>query len=147
MIIAGSRSPFVSDKIIKMFTKEKGIRNRVSFIFDPSDEKLRDLYLRARGFLYPGVENFNMMILEAASNGCPSITCKESGVFELFEGKCEELFTEQNDIEKFAEITESLLHDEKKTISEGKKQYKVAINYTTETHMEKLIKIIGEIEI
>jgi glycosyltransferase involved in cell wall biosynthesis len=141
LLIAGSWS-YTASRIVKLFS-QGNIKERVKFVFNPSDDKLRRLYLHARGFLYPGVENFNMSALEAASNACPIICSKESGIAELFEKY--PLLAYSRDINAFVEIVAKLRDDENKAIRYGKIAWHIARKYNLEYHMRNLIKILEEI--
>lgn len=54
----------------------------VEFIPAPSTEQLRDLYRRARGYVFAGVEDFGMSIVEAQACGTPVIAHDEGGARE-----------------------------------------------------------------
>ena len=82
VVIAGSWSHSAKN-IMEMFSSDLEIKRRVKFIVSPTDEELARLYRSARAFLYPGVENFNMSALEAASHGCPIVVSRESGICEI----------------------------------------------------------------
>jgi glycosyltransferase involved in cell wall biosynthesis len=140
LVIAGSSS-HTSNKIIEMFSDSETIAKRVQFVVDPNDKELKNLYRSARAFLYPGTENFNMSALEAASNGCPIIISKESGIYEIIETK--HLYAaEQNDIGSFCEIVNQFLYDENKALIEGKRLYEILRKYDSEFHMTRLLEII-----
>lgn len=54
----------------------------VEFRVDPSDERLRDLYRRARALVHPGIEDLGMTMVEAQACGTPVIALKEGGAAE-----------------------------------------------------------------
>jgi glycosyltransferase involved in cell wall biosynthesis len=54
----------------------------VSFVVDPSDEELRELFRAGRALLFPGVEDFGMIPVEAQACGMPVIARDEGGARE-----------------------------------------------------------------
>lgn len=52
----------------------------VQFVGEVSDLELRDLFRRCRGLLFPGVEDFGMVPVEAQSCGAPVIGVDEGGI-------------------------------------------------------------------
>ncbi len=68
----------------------------VQFLGWQSDEKIRELYRRARGLVFPGLEDFGLVPVEALACGCPVIAYGRGGVTEVVEdGLTGVLFTEQ----------------------------------------------------
>jgi glycosyltransferase involved in cell wall biosynthesis len=58
----------------------------VEFLGWQSDEEIADLYRRARALLFPGVEDFGIVPLEAAAAGCPVIAHAAGGALETLVG-------------------------------------------------------------
>jgi len=58
------------------------LRARVDFIGFASDEELVDYYRRARALLFPGVEDFGIVPVEAIAAGCPVIAFKKGGILD-----------------------------------------------------------------
>lgn len=54
----------------------------VEFVEGPTADALRDLYRRARGLVFPGVEDFGMTVVEAQACGTPVIAYAEGGALE-----------------------------------------------------------------
>lgn len=70
-------------------------KSNVKFFGKVSDETLRDEYSGAKGFIFPQLEDFGMMPLEAASCGTASIGLAKGGSLEtIIPGVTGELFTE-----------------------------------------------------
>jgi glycosyltransferase involved in cell wall biosynthesis len=57
-------------------------KDNISFFGRVSDEELRDQYSGARAFIYPQIEDFGLMPLEAASCGTPTIALAKAGSLE-----------------------------------------------------------------
>lgn len=54
----------------------------VEFLGAVSDFELRDLYRRAKAFLFPGIEDFGLTPVEAMEGGCPVIAYAAGGALE-----------------------------------------------------------------
>lgn len=57
-------------------------RRNVRFMGWLPDPELRDLYCRARALIFPGVEDFGLVPVEAQACGCPVIALGEGGATE-----------------------------------------------------------------
>jgi glycosyltransferase involved in cell wall biosynthesis len=142
VVIAGSWSHSAKN-IMKMFTSDSEIKRRVKFILSPTDEELARLYATARAFLYPGVENFNMSALEAASHGCPIVVCRESGICEILGESV--VMPAQDDAESFVKLVLQLLKDERHAITQGLKVREILKSYELSYHMENLRDIVEQV--
>lgn len=61
------------------FGHAKGLHERISFIENPSDDRVRALYREASLFLFPSrYEGFGWPPLEAMASGCP-VVCSDAG--------------------------------------------------------------------
>jgi len=114
-LIAGRITPYKGyEKIIEIFNElrlplhvigegryqdylKSIAKPNVSFYGKVSDEALRDQYSGALAFIYPQVEDFGLMPLEAASCGTPTIALAQAGSLEtVLPGQTGELLTEFN---------------------------------------------------
>lgn len=59
--------------------------SEVRFVVAPSRDQLRDLYRRARAYVFAGVEDFGMSIVEAQACGTPVIALAAGGALETVE--------------------------------------------------------------
>ena len=76
----------------------------ITFLGRVSDEQLRDEYSGAKAFIYPQVEDFGLMPLEAAACGTPTLAYAQGGALEtVVPGVTGELF-EDYDKEKIKNI-------------------------------------------
>lgn len=57
----------------------------VTFVDKPSNELLHELYRRAQVFVFPAVEDFGIMPVEAMAAGTPVVTYREGGASESVE--------------------------------------------------------------
>jgi len=56
--------------------------NNVEFLGRVSDERLRDLYRRARCLIHPQVEDFGIIAVEAQACGCPVVARRAGGAID-----------------------------------------------------------------
>jgi glycosyltransferase involved in cell wall biosynthesis len=71
-------------------------RNNVRFLGNLPREKVIDLMAQAKGFIFPGVEDFGITPLESLAAGTPLIALKEGGVLETLNDDVCEFFTESS---------------------------------------------------
>lgn len=83
----------------------------IEFLGRISDERLRELYSKAKAFVFPQVEDFGITPIEAMASGCPVIAYSKGGALEtVIEKKTGVFFNEQNPlslqgaVEKFETI-------------------------------------------
>lgn len=63
----------------------RGLRVPVHFVHRPSDAVLHELYRRASVFVFPAVEDFGIMPVEAMAAGTPVVVYREGGASESVE--------------------------------------------------------------
>ncbi|GHU64639.1 glycosyl transferase [Spirochaetia bacterium] len=136
LIVAGLGA---GKKDIKKYEKS----GLVQFIGFVSDEKAGDLLSRARALLYPGIEDFGIIPVEAQSAGCPVIAYRKGGVMDsVKENVTGIFFDEQNSeslikaMEKFEKIQGSF--NNREIFTEHVKQF------SKENFVSALNKIIEE---
>lgn len=61
---------------------ERRAGKRTTFLGPVSDARLRELYSEARALVFPGVEDFGLVPVEAQSACCPVIALRQGGVTE-----------------------------------------------------------------
>ena len=72
-------------------------RTQTKFLGHVSDEDLRELYAGAKALLFPGVEDFGIVPIEAAACGTPTIALAAGGALDtVIEGETGHLFQEQS---------------------------------------------------
>lgn len=60
----------------------KELNASVEFIGFASDEQLADYYRRARALLFPGIEDFGIVPVEAIACGCPVVALAKGGILD-----------------------------------------------------------------
>jgi glycosyltransferase involved in cell wall biosynthesis len=87
--------------------------SNITFTGRVSDEKLRELYANAQALIFPGIEDFGIVPLEAQATGTPVIAYAAGGALETVNEESGLFFSEQTPeslnsaIIKFEEIKES----------------------------------------
>ena len=75
---------------------QKRALSNIEFVGWQSDEDIRQLYRKARAVIFPGLEDFGLVPVEALACGCPVIAFGEGGATEVVEdGSTGILFPEQ----------------------------------------------------
>jgi glycosyltransferase involved in cell wall biosynthesis len=69
----------------------------VEFLGEVNDEQVAALYAQARGFIFPGVEDFGLTPLEAQASGAPVIALAAGGALETVTPQTGLLFTPRPD--------------------------------------------------
>jgi glycosyltransferase involved in cell wall biosynthesis len=127
-------------------SEEKHLRNiagpNVKIMGFLPDEKLPEIYSRARGFVFSGVDDFGIASVEAMSYGVPVLAIRKGGVMEIVEeGKTGEFFDA---------ATPEVIADAVRRFLENEKKYdrvyieKEAKKFSKEAFIEKLKHLIHE---
>ena len=82
------------EKRLKALARELGAA--VEFLGFVSDEELLECYGRARGLIFPGVEDFGLVPVEAIAAGCPVIALAKGGVLDSMTGETAEFYEEES---------------------------------------------------
>lgn len=72
--------------------------SNIEFLGHVNEETLRELYSKARGFIFPQIEDFGITPLEAMASGCPVIAYKAGGALETIIDKKTGLFFEEQNV-------------------------------------------------
>ncbi len=71
-------------------------RSNIEFLGTASDSALAELYSRCRALVFPGIEDFGIVMVEAQAYGKPVIACAGGGASEIvLDGKTGVLFGDQ----------------------------------------------------
>jgi len=109
MVIVADRGG-EAQEYLEAYAADYGVEFRI--MMGVSDEKLVDLYNRAKALVYaPLLEPFGLVALEAMACGTPVIAVKEAGIRETVRSGETGILTERSE-EDFAQAIETLLCDE-----------------------------------
>ena len=135
LIIAGAGA---KKKEIKKYSK-KGL---VTFKGRVSDEELLELYAGAKALLFPGIEDFGIIPVEANAAGCPVIAYRDGGVMETVKENVTGIFFDE-------QTSESLI----KTLDYFEKDIKFhnrdvfnehVLQFSKEAFIERVQRIIND---
>jgi glycosyltransferase involved in cell wall biosynthesis len=88
LIVAGAGA----DKRLVRDYEKTGL---VSFAGRVSDEEAASLYCRARALLFPGIEDFGLIPVEANAAGCPVIAYRKGGVLDTIKENVTGIFFDE----------------------------------------------------
>ncbi len=158
-LVAGRLTPYKGyEKVIEIFN-ELGLRlhvigegryssylqsiaNRnIIFFGRVSDKELRDQYSSAQAFIYPQVEDFGLMPLEAASCGTPTIALAKAGSLEtVLPGITGEL------VENFdSETVKNLIHNWDVTKYNPERMKQHAMSFSKDVFQENIRNYVNEV--
>jgi glycosyltransferase involved in cell wall biosynthesis len=67
----------------------------VTFVEEPTDQLVEDYFSRAKGLLFPGIEDFGIVPVEAMASGLPVIAFRAGGVLDTLTDQTAQFYTEQ----------------------------------------------------
>ena len=120
----------------------QSIANRnIIFFGRVSDKELRDQYSSAQAFIYPQVEDFGLMPLEAASCGTPTIALAKAGSLEtVLPGITGEL------VENFdSETVKNLIHNWDVTKYNPERMKQHAMSFSKDVFQENIRNYVNEV--
>ena len=85
------------------------VRVPVTFEVSPTDERLRDLYRAASAFVFPALEDFGIVAVEAQACGTPVVALAEGGTADTVLDGVTGALVEEQDVEGFAKGLEGAL--------------------------------------
>ena len=90
---------------MKKSLQKKAPKN-VSFVTTENREKMRDLYSSAKALLFPGIEDFGIVPVEAQAAGCPVIALNFGGTAETVIGGVSGTFLREQSVSALLEAIE-----------------------------------------
>jgi glycosyltransferase involved in cell wall biosynthesis len=112
----------------------------VTFKGRVSDEELRDLYSRARALLFPGIEDFGIIPVEAQAAGCPVIAFRQGGAMDTVKENATGLFFDQQPPESLIAAMENFERNE--VTFNGREVFKSHVLQLSKTAFTERIKKI-----
>lgn len=101
------------EKRLKALVRE--LDASVEFLGFVSDEELLDCYGRAKGLIFPGVEDFGLVPVEAIAAGCPVLALAKGGVVDSMTRETAEFYEE----ESAAALQQAMLRFEAREFSDA----------------------------
>jgi len=98
----------------KLRALARDLRAKVEFLGFVDDARLGEYYRRARGLLFPGVEDFGIVPVEAIAAGCPVVAFAKGGVLDSMTPKTAELYP----AETVEGLQEAIVRFESRTFAE-----------------------------
>lgn len=143
LIMAGMWIPLENKEEFEQKIKLAGLEKRIIVLGTVSENKLRELYLKATVFLQTNDDRgFGLPALEAAAHGCTFIIPEGQGVCELFKNGEEGFFVEEKDTENILKYLSTLLRDSNLASKMGTLAWNtVREKYSWENHARKLGEI------
>ena len=85
--------------------------DKTEFVISPSQEKLAELMAKAKGFIFPAVEDFGIVSIEAMASGTPVIALKEGGSLDYLKPGENGLFFETQTVDSLISALQSFKLD------------------------------------
>lgn len=108
------------EKRLRSLAKE--LRASVEFLGFVSDEDLLTCYGRAKGLIFPGVEDFGLVPVEAIAAGCPVIALAKGGAVDSMTTETAEFYEE----ETAAALEQAIVRFEARKFSDAKLRRRAA---------------------
>jgi glycosyltransferase involved in cell wall biosynthesis len=90
----------------KKTIRKYGASGLVRFLGRVSDEEAASLFSRARALLFPGIEDFGLIPVEANAAGCPVIAFREGGVLDSVKENITGIFFDEQTDDSLIEAME-----------------------------------------
>ncbi len=110
---------------------------KVKFLGCADDSELVECYRRARGLLFPGIEDFGIVPVEAIATGCPVIALREGGIVDSMTDKTAEFYS-SGTIEG---LRDAIVKFESRTFSEHELRRRAA-DFAPEKFMRRFEQIV-----
>ena len=139
LIVAGGGIPQKTE--IQKYEREGSIvfKGRIS------DEEVIELYASAKALLFPGIEDFGIIPVEAQAAGCPVIAFSEGGAIETVKENVTGLFFDKQDAASLVNAMNRFEKMESEGIFRNRRQFSDHVQqFSTEAFKEKIAKIINE---
>ena len=113
----------------------------VTFTGRISDEEVANYLSRAKALLFPGIEDFGIIPVEANAAGCPVIAYKEGGALDSIEENVTGMFFEEQTSDCLANCINNFESQEEK-FTDREKYTKHVQKFSKENFLQQIEKII-----
>jgi glycosyltransferase involved in cell wall biosynthesis len=135
LIVAGSGG----EKIVQKYKKTE----LVSFTGRVSDEDIAVLFSHARALLFPGIEDFGIIPVEANAAGCPVIAFREGGALDTIQENVTGLFFDEQTPESLIAAMDRFEKNE--ALFVNREQFRTHVKQFSKTaFIERVARIISE---
>jgi glycosyltransferase involved in cell wall biosynthesis len=136
IVVAGSG---MKESLKKKYEKS----GLVTFLGKIQDEEIPALFSRARALLFPGIEDFGIIPVEANAAGCPVIAYRRGGVLDTVLENKTGLFFDKQDIDS---LTGAIRYfEENQNLFEDRNVFNEHVKrFSKEKFKEKIFAIIQE---
>ena len=136
-------APLVTD--VEKLVQELGLKKQVAILGWVPQKDLPALYRNAGLFVYPShYEGFGLPVLEAMSQGVPTVTSKTSSLPEV--GSDSVLYCDPNDFKDVAMVMRNVLSNEHLQAALSLKGQERATHFSWEKFTQKMLNIISEMK-
>ncbi|MDR0312069.1 MAG: glycosyltransferase [Treponema sp.] len=144
--IASRRKLVVAGSGVKKNKVRKYKKNGlITFKGRVSDEEIRDLYGRARALIFPGIEDFGIIPVEAQAAGCPVIAFREGGTVETVKENVTGLFFDEKTPESLIEAIDRFEAAEKEGVFNNRTIFTEHVQqFSPAAFKERIRKVIAE---
>lgn len=131
-------------KIVGVGSQYHALRKKagptIEFLGEVSDEKLRLLYEEAQALLFPGFEDFGIVMVEALGHGTPVIAYSKGGAKDIITHKKSGiLFSEQT-----SRSLSQAIREFKKSNFKRSDLYKDAFRFKKGIFLKKILKLVND---
>jgi len=136
LVIAGSG---ITKKILKKFN----ISGLITYMGKVSDSEIVTLFSECRALIFPGIEDFGIIPVEAQSAGCPVIAFNKGGICEtVLDGVTGILFKEQSALSLMEALDRFELLEKQGVFNNREFFINHVKQFSTGIFKEKIIKVI-----
>ena len=115
----------------------------VTFTGRVSDEKVAEYLSQAKALLFPGIEDFGIIPVEANSAGCPVIAYRKGGAIDSIKENVTGLFFDEQNVDSLVECIKKF-EDEENLFSDREKYKKHVQQFAPEEFIFKIKKLLDE---